>query len=78
MPFFIIFNLLFGLFFLKFTHWLLLEIILVLLFRLTSRITARKIISGASGQRRRHRGDDIIDVEAEVVDEKKDRGKLVN
>jgi hypothetical protein len=64
LPFFIIFNLCFGWLFLKFTHWLILEAVLVLLFMLNSFIFTRKIISRAQGR------DGAIDVKAEVVEDK--------
>jgi len=74
LPLLVIFNLFFGLFFLKAAYWLLLELVLVVLFLWSSTVTVKKIISSAG----RHRNGDVIDVDGEIVDDKEDRRKLAN
>lgn len=64
LPLLIILNLLFGWLFLKFWHWLIIEAILVLLFIFNIYIIARKIFSTSSKR------NNVIDVKAEVVEEK--------
>ncbi|MCX5702947.1 MAG: hypothetical protein NT066_00385 [Candidatus Omnitrophica bacterium] len=66
LPFLILFNLLFGWMFFKLLTWLLIEGTLVLLFILNARIMMKKIFSSSSSKR-----DNVIDVEGEVVEEKK-------
>ena len=66
LPFLIISNLLFGWMFFKTGQWLLIGLVLVLLFILSSIIMAKKIFSDSLG---RGRGN-AIDVEAEVLDTK--------
>jgi len=69
-----VFNLFFGLFFLRPAYWILLEVVLVVLFLGSSRIMVKKIVSSTRSPHR----EDVIDVEGEVVAEKKDRRKLAN
>jgi len=64
LPILIIFNLFFGLIFFRPVLWLSIEVILILLFMLNSFILTRKIIS--SNKRK-----DAIDVEGEVIEERK-------
>lgn len=68
LPLLIIFNLFFGLFFLEFRHWLLIEGALVVLFALNAYIFSRRIFLAGQGRQQR-RG--VIDVKAEVVEEEK-------
>ena len=65
LPLLINFNLFFGWIFFKFSHWLLIEAILVTLFLINSFIMTRNIFS-ASRKR-----DDVIDVKGEIVEEKR-------
>lgn len=65
LPFLIFFNFFFGLFFLKFIHWLLLESVLIALFLLNSTVLLKKF----SGMMKKDIN--VIDVEGEVVEEKK-------
>ena len=64
MPFLIIFNLFFGWMFLNPWQWLLLGLILIVFFLLNFFILAKKVT------RQLHRKDKVIDVEAEVLDNK--------
>lgn len=64
LPFLIIANFFFGWIFLKPLHWLLFELILILLFVLSAFIVTRKFFS-AFGKR-----SDVVDVEGEVVEDK--------
>ncbi|MBP7216835.1 MAG: hypothetical protein KBA46_06090 [Candidatus Omnitrophica bacterium] len=69
LPFLIIANLFFGLLFFSFGQWILIEIGLVALFFINSFLMVKKIARGTrhtNGSR-----DGIIDVEAEVVQEKR-------
>ncbi len=66
LPSLIIFNLFFGWIFLKPLYWVAIEAILLLLFVINGYVMTRKIIS-ASGKKR----DNVIDVEAEVIREKR-------
>ncbi|MFA5355998.1 MAG: hypothetical protein WC301_01120 [Candidatus Omnitrophota bacterium] len=68
LPFLMIFNLFFGWIFLRPAHWLIVESILVLFFVVNGLIMTRRVIS-APGEE-----DDVIDVEAKVVDEKRKIG----
>jgi len=63
LPLLIIFNLLFGWFFLRPAHWLLLEAILILLFILNAFIFTKKILSVSA------KHGNIIDTEGEVIRE---------
>jgi len=74
LPFLIVFNLFFGRILFKTSLWLLIEAVLVLLFLLSSMITVRRIISTVGSKGRK----DAIDVQGQVVDEKKDSSKLAN
>jgi glucan phosphoethanolaminetransferase (alkaline phosphatase superfamily) len=65
LPFFIVFNLLFGWMFFKPLPWLLIEVILILSFILTVRIAMSKVFSPPSKR------DNVIDIEGQVVEEKK-------
>ena len=65
LPLLIILNLFFGWLFLKLWHWLLIEAILILLFIVNAYIITRKILSVSS------RRDNVVDVEGEVIEEKK-------
>jgi len=65
LPFLIMFNFLFGWMFFKLSQWLLIELVLILLFIASSVIMTKKILSGSP---KRH---GVIDVEAEVVEDKK-------
>lgn len=69
LPLLIIFNLLFGWIFLRPAHWLITEAVLVLIFAINGFVMTRRIISASSGN------DDVIDVEAKVVDEKRKIGE---
>jgi len=73
LPFLIIFNFLFGWIFLKHLHWLIIEAILVLFFIINGYVMTRKIISASS----RKRGD-VIDVKAEVVEERHKRKEILD
>jgi len=64
LPVLIILNLLFGWIFFRPKLWLIVQAILLVLFVINAYISARKIISPSSKR------DDIIDVEAEVVEDK--------
>jgi hypothetical protein len=59
------FNLLFGWMFLKPLHWLFIEGIMILLFIINAHIAARKIFPSSS------KHGNAIDIEGEVVEEKK-------
>lgn len=65
LPLLIILNLFFGWLFLKLWHWLLIEAILILLFIVNAYIITRKILFVSS------RRDNVVDVEGEVIEEKK-------
>lgn len=65
LPSLIILNLLFGWMFFKPWQWLLVGLLLIMLFIFSSFIAAREIVRGT------HRQDNIIDVEAEVIEDKK-------
>ena len=65
LPLFIFFNLFFGRIFLNTQHWLILEVLLVLLFSLNSYMVTRKFFLSS------HKRADVIDVEGEVVQDKK-------
>ena len=65
LPLLIILNLFFGMLFLRPLYWLILEIILVLFFIINGYILTKKIFS-ANPKR-----ENVIDVEAEVVEDKK-------
>lgn len=67
LPALIFFNLFFGWIFLKPLHWLIIEAILILFFIINGYIITRKIFSSSP------KGDDVIDVKGEVVE---DRHKL--
>jgi len=64
LTFLIIANLLFGRIFFRASHWLLLELGLILVFFLNSVILTRKITSSFKKR------DDVIDVEGKVVEDK--------
>jgi len=66
LPALIIFNLLFGWIFFKPLHWLIIEAVLILLFIIKGSLFTRRIISASSRKR-----DNAIDVEAEVVEDKR-------
>lgn len=68
LPFLIVFNLFFGWLFLKPTHWLLLEFILILLFALNAYLLTRKIFNAAKDNNDLLDSADVIDVEGEVDD----------
>jgi len=70
LPLLIIFNLLFGWIFLKPLHWLLVEAILILFFIISGYVIMRKIISSS-------KRNDAIDIEGEVVEDKKRLKKAV-
>jgi len=65
LPFLIIFNLFFGLFFLKPLYWLVLEVVLILLFVLTFATIVKKVSSLNSSH------SNVIDVEGEIVKSRK-------
>lgn len=65
LPLLIGFNLFFGWIFFKPLVWLLIEVFLILLFILNAQIVMRKIFSTTS------KHDNAIDVEGEVVEDKK-------
>ncbi len=65
LPFLIIFNLFFGWMFFGFLLWALIEIVLILVFILVSLLTAKKVF------RQEQQKDNVIDIEAEVLDDKK-------
>lgn len=67
MPFLLIFNLFFGRLFFKVRLWLAIEAALFLILLITGYIASRRIALSAV---RRKRGE-VIDVSAEVVEEKK-------
>lgn len=67
MPFLLIFNLFFGRLFFKLRLWLIIEAVLFLMLLITGYIASRRIAVSAV---RRKRGE-VIDVSAEVVEEKK-------
>lgn len=70
LPFLIIFNLFFGLFFLELKHWLFLEGALILLFALNAYFLSRRAFSAkVTGRRGR-----VIDVEAKDVSEERQQG----
>ena len=69
LPFLIIFNFFFGWIFFGFKAWIIIEIILVAIFIIYSYILSRKIISGVNNGARRK---GAIDVDSEVIREKKD------
>jgi uncharacterized membrane protein len=70
LPFLIIFNLFFGLLFLRPLVWLFIQAILILLFLIKGYIITRKINSASRGKR-----NDAIDVKAEIVEEGKSKRK---
>lgn len=65
LPLLIILNLFFGMLFLRPLYWLILEIILVLFFIINGYILTKKIFSTT------RKRENVIDVEAEVVEDKK-------
>ena len=65
LPFLIIFNLIFGLLFFPVRTWLAIEGILIILFMFYSYIFSRRILNSIKGK------DNVIDVEGEVVEDKK-------
>ncbi|MFH1640582.1 MAG: hypothetical protein ABIA66_01325 [Candidatus Omnitrophota bacterium] len=71
LPFFIIFNLFFGLFFFSPLIWLSIQVILILIFLINGYIITRKVTSftSCSGS------DNVIDVKAEVMEEAKENNK---
>ncbi|MDD5167130.1 MAG: hypothetical protein PHQ57_07095 [Candidatus Omnitrophica bacterium] len=64
LPFLIVFNFFFGLFFLKPAYWLIVELVLVLFFAINSYILTKKIFSSSSKR------NDVIDTEGEIIDDK--------
>jgi predicted membrane protein len=64
LTFLIIANLLFGRIFFRTSHWLLLELALIMVFFLNAVIFTRKITSSF------RKRDDVIDVEGKVVEDK--------
>ncbi|MBN2831629.1 MAG: hypothetical protein JXL82_05100 [Candidatus Omnitrophica bacterium] len=69
LPFLIIFNLFFGWMFFGVKAWIFIEIILIVVLMIYSYILSRKIISGVNSFGKRG---NAIDVEGEVVREKKE------
>ena len=67
LPLLIIFNLFFGWMFFGFLLWALIEIVLIIIFILVSLLTARRIFR----QEQQKDKDNVIDIEAEVLDDKK-------
>lgn len=65
LPFLVFFNLFFGWLFLKPVVWLFVEAFLILLLALNSFMVTRRILSA------RGKDDRVVDVEGEVIDEKK-------
>jgi hypothetical protein len=72
LPLAIIFNSLFGWVFLKPKEWLIVEAILIIIFMLNGYIMTRKIMSAATVSKKRP---GAIDVEAEVVEDKRKIGR---
>jgi len=65
LPLLIVFNFFLGWVFLKPSHWLMLEAILILFFVVNSYILTRKIIRTAGDRR-----DNVIDVKGEIIEER--------
>ena len=72
LPILAILNLLFGWIFLPRLYWIMSELLLIFLFFLNSYFMARKIISAPFNK------NEVIDVEAEVIDEKKQENPRIS
>ncbi|MCU0666667.1 MAG: hypothetical protein MUF05_06210 [Candidatus Omnitrophica bacterium] len=76
LPFLIFFNLFFGLFFFNPLLWIQIELFLVLIFVLVTKIFTRKIFSNSPFSSGHPRSKGVIDVEAEVDPAEPDRKQL--